>query len=159
MPEATGFLLNNQMADFSSDPRSANAPGPGRRPVSSMGPMILFRDGEPLLVLGSPGGTRIFSSLTQILLNVTEFGMSLDEAIEAPRFFSYSAAGKPRPISVESRILESALDELRKAGHEVRVREAYDKYFGGAQGIMILPGKKIIHGGADSRRDGCGAGY
>ncbi len=159
VPEGTGFLLNNQMADFSSDPESVNAPAPGHRPVSSMGPLIMFKDGTPLLVLGSPGGTRIFSSLAQIVLNVTEFGMSLDEAIEAPRFFSYSVAGKPRPVSVESRLPEATISELRKIGHEVTVREAYDKYFGGAQGIMVLRGKKMILGGADSRRDGWGAGY
>jgi len=159
VPEDTGFLLNNQMADFSSDLGSANAPAPAHRPVSSMSPLIIFKDGRPLLVLGSPGGTRIFSSLAQIILNVTEFGLSLDEAIEAPRFFSYSAAGKPRPISVESRLSEATIQELQKIGHEVRVREAYDKYFGGAQGIMVFPRKRIMFGGADSRRDGWGAGY
>jgi gamma-glutamyltranspeptidase/glutathione hydrolase len=159
VPEGTGFLLNNHMADFSSDPGSANAPAPEHRPVSSMGPLIMFKNGKPLLVLGSPGGTRIFSSLAQIILNLTEFSLSLDEAIEAPRFFSYSAAGKPRPISVESRLPETTIQELQKIGHEVRVREAYDKYFGGAQGIMFLPQKRLILGGADSRRDGWGAGY
>jgi gamma-glutamyltranspeptidase/glutathione hydrolase len=94
VPENTGFILNNHMADFSPDPESPNAPGPGRRPVSYMGPLILFRQGKPLLALGSPGGARIFSSLTQIIINIAEFGMSLDEAIEAPRFFSYSSQGR-----------------------------------------------------------------
>jgi gamma-glutamyltranspeptidase/glutathione hydrolase len=159
VPEGTGFLLNDHMADFSSDPQSVNAPGPGRRPVSSMGPLIMFKKGKPFLILGSPGGTRIFSSLAQIILNVTEFGMSIDEAIEAPRFFSYSSEGKPRPIFVESRLPQSTIQELLKMGHEVEVREAYDKYFGGAQGIMVAGKKKVILGGADSRRDGSGAGY
>lgn len=159
VPEGTGFLLNDHMADFSSDPQSVNAPGPGRRPLSSMGPLVMFKKGKPFLILGSPGGTRIFSSLAQIILNVTEFGMSIDEAIEAPRFFSYSSEGKPRPIFVESRLPQSTIQELLKMGHEVKVREAYDKYFGGAQGIMVVREKKIILGGADSRRDGSGAGY
>jgi gamma-glutamyltranspeptidase/glutathione hydrolase len=92
-PEGTGFLLNDHMDDFATDPESVNAPGPERRPVSYMGPLILFRKGKAFLTLGSPGGARIFSSLTQIVLNVTEFGMGLDEAIEAPRFFSFSAGG------------------------------------------------------------------
>jgi gamma-glutamyltranspeptidase/glutathione hydrolase len=159
IPSGTGFLLNDHMADFSSNPRSVNAPAPGRRPVSSMGPLIMFKDDQPVLVLGSPGGTRIFSSLGQIILNLTEFGLSLDEAIEAPRFFSYSVGGKTRPIAVESRLPEDTVLELEKMGHEVKVREAYDKYFGGAQGIMISREKKLIFGGADSRRDGWGAGY
>ncbi len=159
VPEGTGFLLNDHMDDFSSDPQSPNAPAPGRRPVSSMAPLIMFKKGKPFLILGSPGGTRIFASLGQIILNVTEFGMSLDEAIEAPRFFSYSAEGKPKPIFVESRIPQTAVLELQKMGYQVEVREAYDKYFGGAQGIMVVKKGKVILGAADSRRDGSGAGY
>ena len=158
VPEGTGFLLNDHMDDFAVNEQSVNAPGPGHRPVSSMGPLILFKSGKPFLALGSPGGTRIFSSLTQIVLNVTEFGMSLDQAIEAPRFFSFSAGGKPGPIAVEARFPEEVITALRAMGQEVEVREAFDKYFGGAQGIMVLRDKKIIHGGADSRRDGVGAG-
>jgi gamma-glutamyltranspeptidase/glutathione hydrolase len=104
IPEGTGFLLNNHMDDFSQDPESANAPRPNRRPVSSMGPLIMFKGHKPVLVLGSPGGTRIFPSLTQIIINIINFKMNLDEAIEAPRFFSYSAGGEPRDIYLESRI-------------------------------------------------------
>jgi gamma-glutamyltranspeptidase/glutathione hydrolase len=159
VPDGAGFLLNDHMDDFSSDPQSLNAPGPGRRPVSSMAPLIIFKKGRPFLVLGSPGGPRIFPSLSEIILNVTEFGMSLDEAIEAPRFFSSSSKGKPDPIFVESRISQAAVGELRNMGHEVEVKLAYDKYFGGAQGIMVVRGKSVILGAADSRRDGAGAGY
>ncbi|MGD8539279.1 MAG: gamma-glutamyltransferase [Candidatus Aminicenantes bacterium] len=159
IPESTGFLLNNEMDDFSRNPESLNAPRPQRRPLSSQAPLILFQGETPLLILGSPGGTRIFPTLTQIILNVIEFNMSLDEAIEAPRFFSYSVRGEIRPVSLESRIAQLTIEELKKMGHDVRLREEYDKYFGGAQGILILPGKNIIHGGADSRRDGYGAGY
>lgn len=159
IPEGTGFLLNDHMADFSTNPKSPNAPHPNRRPVSSMGPLIMFKKGEPFLVLGSPGGTRIFPSLVQIILNIVDFGMSLDEAIEEPRFFSYSVSGKRRPISIESRIPAATLKALEGLGHEIAIKEDYDKYFGGAQGLMILRDKKIILGGADSRRDGVGVGY
>jgi gamma-glutamyltranspeptidase/glutathione hydrolase len=124
-----------------------------------MGPLLMFKDGRAFLALGSPGGIRIFSSLSQIILNLTEFGMGLDEAIEAPRFFSFSTGGKPGPIAVESRFPGEVIAALRAMGQEVEVREAYDKYFGGAQGLLILRHKKVIHGGADSRRDGVGAGY
>jgi len=159
VPEGAGFLLNDHMADFSTDPKSPNAPNPGRRPVSNMGPMILFKDGAPILTLGSPGGTRIFPSLAQIVLNVIEFGLPLDEAIEAPRFYTDSAAGKARPISVEPRIPGNVLQRLEALGNQITLKEPYDKYFGGAQGIMVLRGEKILLGGADSRRDGVGAGY
>lgn len=159
VPTESGFLLNNHMADFSPQPDSINAPRPGRRPVSSMAPLILFNQENPFLILGSPGGTRIFPTLTQIVINIIEFGMSLDEAIEAPRFFSYSTQGNVRSLFMESRIRPETILSLEKIGHTIELRDAYDKFFGGAQGIMILSGKKIILGGADSRRDGAGEGY
>jgi gamma-glutamyltranspeptidase/glutathione hydrolase len=159
VPEGTGILLNDHMDDFASDPESPNAPGPGRRPLSFMAPLIIFKESEPFMVLGSPGGSRIFSSLTQIILNAAEFEMSLDEAIEAPRFFSFSEDGKAGPIEVESRFAEEVIRTLRGMGQEVDVLKAYDKHFGGAQGIMILKESQVLLGGADSRRDGVGAGY
>ena len=159
VPEGCGFILNNEMADFSPYPESVNSPGPHKRPVSSMGPLILFKKNLPFLVLGSPGGTRIFTSLTQIILNIIEFGMSLDEAIEAPRFFTYSSDGVAKGLFVESRISPHILQALEKIGHGIEVRGAFDKYFGGAQGILIDRDKSLVIGGADSRRDGSGAGY
>jgi gamma-glutamyltranspeptidase/glutathione hydrolase len=159
VPEGTGILLNDHMDDFASDPESPNAPGPGRRPLSFMAPLIIFKDEKPFLALGSPGGSRIFSSLTQIILNVTEFGMSIDEAIEAPRFFSFSEGGLAGPIEVESRFPEEVVRTLQKMGQQVDILRAYDKHFGGAQGIMIMPERGILLGGADSRRDGIGEGF
>ncbi len=159
IPEGTGFLLNNEMADFSPYPDSINAPRPFRRPVSSMSPLILFKNKKPFLVLGSPGGTRIFTSLTQIIMNVIEFGMSIDQAIEAPHFFTYSAEGTAKELSVESRIPDEIIRSLLEIGHTLKIRNAFDKFFGGAQGIMVLPGGEGLLGGADSRRDGFGAGY
>ena len=159
VPEGTGFLLNDHMRDFDTDPQSPNAPAPGRRPVSSMGPLIMTKDGAPYLVLGSPGGLRIFPSLAQIIVNIVDFGMNLDEAIEAPRFFASSGNGKAHPLVVETRIPEAVRKDLEKLGHALTLKEDYDKYFGGAQGLMFLRDKGLILGGADSRRDGVGAGY
>ncbi|MBN2245786.1 MAG: gamma-glutamyltransferase [Candidatus Aminicenantes bacterium] len=159
VPQGCGFILNNHMDDFSSRTDSVNAPRPEHRPVSSMGPLILFKESSPILVLGSPGGTRIFSSLTQIIVNVVDFNMDLDEAIEAPRFFSYSIRGKERPVSVESRIPAAVLSALEKLGNKIQIRKDYDTYFGGAQGIMFLEKQRLLQGGADSRRDGYAAGY
>jgi gamma-glutamyltranspeptidase/glutathione hydrolase len=159
VPEGTGFLLNDHMRDFDTDPRSPNAPGPGRRPVSSMGPLIMTKDGLPFLVLGSPGGLRIFPTLAQIIVNIVDFGMDLDEAIEAPRVFASSGDGKPRPLVMEGRIPESVRKDLEKRGHTLTLKEDYDKYFGGAQGLLLRRDRGLILGGADSRRDGVGAGY
>jgi gamma-glutamyltranspeptidase/glutathione hydrolase len=159
VPEGTGFLLNDHMRDFDTDPESPNAPGPGKRPVSSMAPLLVFKDGRPYIALGSPGGLRIFPTMVQIISNIVDHGMGLDEAIEAPRFYSTSGAGQARPIALESRFPEAVQKALLALGHELTLKEAYDKYFGGAQGLMIPPGGKLLLGGADSRRDGAGAGY
>ena len=159
VPEGTGFLLNDHMRDFDTDPQSPNAPAPGRRPVSSMGPLIMTKEGRPYLVLGSPGGLRIFPTLAQIIVNIVDFGMDLDEAIEAPRFFASSGNGKARPLVMETRIPGSVRGDLEKLGHTIALKEDYDKYFGGAQGLLFLWDKGLILGGADSRRDGAGAGY
>jgi len=159
IPEGTGFILNNHMDDFAPGDSGPNCPGPGRRPASSMAPLLMFQEGKLSLVLGSPGGTRIFPSLAEIIINIVDFGLSLDEAIEAPRFFSYSQAGKVRPLSLEPRFPAEIIKELESRGHKISLREAYDKYFGGAQGIMTDYKKKLLLGGADSRRDGFGQGY
>lgn len=159
IPEGTGFILNNHLDDFANSDFGPNAPGPGHRPASSMAPLLLFQKGKLRLVLGSPGGTRIFPTLAEIIINIIDFGLSLDEAIEAPRFFSYSQNGKIRPLSLEPRFPSEIIMELESLGHKITIREPYDKYFGGAQGIMIDQARGLILGGADSRRDGFGQGY
>src|SRR5437773_8048060 len=80
-----GFLLNNELTDFDPTPGLANSPGPGKRPRSSMSPTIVFSGGRPLLALGSPGGSTIITTVLQLLINQVDFGMSLPDAIAAPR--------------------------------------------------------------------------
>jgi len=152
-----GVIMNNEMDDFAKSPDSPNAPEPGKIPLSSMSPTIIEKDGEPFMILGTPGGTRIFTAMTQIISNVVDFGMSMDEAIEAPRMHCYSWGGEARPIYVESRIPAITIEALRALGNEVEVRGAHDLYFGGAQGIMLKNG--VLFGGGDSRRDGVAVGY
>ncbi len=159
IPEGTGFILNNTLDDFASSDSGPNSPGPGRRPASSMAPLLLFKKGKLKLILGSPGGTRIFPTLAEIIINLIDFGLSLDAAIEAPRFFSYSQNGQIRPLNLEPRFPLEIIKELESLGHKITLREPYDKYFGGAQGIMIDRARNLILGGADSRRDGFGQGY
>jgi gamma-glutamyltranspeptidase / glutathione hydrolase len=152
-----GVIMNNEMDDFAKSPDSPNAPEPGKIPLSSMSPTIIEKDGEPFMILGTPGGTRIFTAMTQIISNVIDFGMSMDEAIEAPRMHCYSSGGEAKPIYVESRIPAITIEALRTFGNEVEVRGAHDLYFGGAQGIMLKKG--VLFGGGDSRRDGVAVGY
>ncbi|OPZ50819.1 MAG: Gamma-glutamyltranspeptidase precursor [Firmicutes bacterium ADurb.BinA052] len=159
MAEGTGLLLNNEMDDFSTNPNSVSAPEPGKRPLSSMSPTIILKDGKPFMALGTPGATRIFPSMAQIIMNVVDFGMGLDEAIEAPRMFCSSSAGKPGTLFVESRIPAEVRDALKAMGHNVSVRGDYDSYFGGTQAILLDQSSGMIHGAADSRRLGAAIGF
>src|SRR5207302_3298195 len=92
----TGFFLNNEMDDFAVKPGApnlfglvqgrANAIAPGKRPLSSMSPTIVEKDGRPVLVLGSPGGPRIITAVLETLTNIVDFGLSPQDAVAAPRF-------------------------------------------------------------------------
>lgn len=159
MADGTGLLLNNEMDDFSTNPASVSAPEPGKRPLSSMSPTIVLKDGKPFMALGTPGATRIFPSMAQIIMNIVDFGMGLDEAIEAPRMFCSSSAGKPGTLFVESRIPVEVRDALATLGHTVSVRGDYDSYFGGAQAILLDQSSGMIYGAADSRRLGAAIGF
>ena len=152
-----GFLLNNEMDDFSFNPESVNAPEPGKRPLSSMTPtLVLDKDGGPFMALGSPGATRIILAVAQIIMNAIDFGMSMDEAIEAPRLFNTVSGGNAGKLMIEAGVEQSALDGLQARGHDLDPRPK-DLYFGGAQGIMLKDGEFV--GGADSRRNGVAVGY
>lgn len=155
-----GFVYNNEMDDFSKNPKSVNAPEPGKRPLSSMSPtIVLDPEGKPFLVAGTPGAWRIITSMAEIITNIIDYDMSMDEAIEAPRFTCRAIGGKPDKLQVESRIPESTLAYLAFRGHDVKVRNDYDLYFGGAQGILFNSLNGLLIGGADSRRDGAAVGY
>lgn len=155
-----GFVYNNEMDDFSIDPESVNSPEPGKRPLSSMSPTIVIDpDGKPFMSVGTPGAWRIITSVAQIMSNIIDFGMSMDEAIEAPRFTARVIGTKPDSIQMESRISEVTMEALKLRGHQIKVRDPYDLYFGGAQGILFNGEKGLLIGGADSRRDGDAVGY
>ncbi len=150
----TGILLNNHLADFDDKPGGPNAIGPGKRPTSSMAPTIVLSGGKPFLTIGSPGATRIVSALAQIIINIVDYGMSIDDAIEAPRIH-----GPGKVLHVEGRIPPDVVKALEALGHSVKPYPDYDHYFGGAQGILIDIRKGKLYGGADSRRDGVAIGY
>ncbi len=152
-----GVIINNEMADFSSDPESVNAPEPGKRPLSSMSPtIILSPNGKPFMTVGSAGGWRILTALVQIITNVIDYDMSMAEAIDHPRLFTYTYDGKPAAYIVEDKMLESTLKILEALGEKVDVRKFGD-YFGTSQGIIYKNG--MMNGGADCRRLGVPVGY
>lgn len=156
-----GFLLNNEMDDFTSKPGEpntygliqgeANAIAPGKRPLSSMTPTMLIRDGHLVLIIGSPGGPRIVNTVLQVILNFVDHGMSIPDAIEAPRIHHQ---WWPDSIEYEPAALSPAvMDRLRHMGHAFQDRP---RGIGDAQGIALDPrtGERT---GASDTRSGSGA--
>lgn len=148
----TGIILNNEMSDFGG--WEANKPAPGKKPVSNMSPTVVLKGGKPCMSIGTAGAARIISVLPQIIINVVDFGMNIQEAINAPKFHCMSDE-----ISMESRISRKKSDELSAMGYAINRRKAYDVYFGGAQGLVLDPSTGTFYGGADPRRNGSAEGY
>lgn len=145
-----GFLLNNELTDFSFRPRAdgypvANAPAPGKRPRSTMSPTIVFdRQGKPVLAIGSPGGSRIAGYTLKVILGVIDWHMHVADAIAAPNIVSRGG-----PVEIEAGTpAEDLKPALEALGHEVKLREMTS----GLHGIHFLDG--IMTGGADPRREG-----
>jgi gamma-glutamyltranspeptidase/glutathione hydrolase len=155
--EGAGFLLNNEMDDFSAKPGSANGYGliggdanaiePKKRPLSSMTPTILFdRNNKPIMVTGTPGGSTIITIVLQMILNTTEFNMSIAEATASARLHHQWL---PDEVSFEDGILNQRLDLLAKMGHKISPNS---RVLGSTQSIA-LKGKRL-EGSADYRRQG-----
>jgi gamma-glutamyltranspeptidase / glutathione hydrolase len=124
--EGTGVLLNNELDDFTAAPGASNAyglvgfeanlPGPGKRPLSSMSPTIVLKDGKPVLVTGSPGGSRIISTVLQVIVNVLDYEMDVAAAVAAPRLHHQWL---PDEVRLEAGFPEETLAALRAKGHRL----------------------------------------
>jgi gamma-glutamyltranspeptidase/glutathione hydrolase len=153
--EGTGILLNNELDDFSAKPGvpnaygliggEANAVAPGKRPLSSMSPTIVLKDGRPLLVTGSPGGPRIITATLQIIMNVIDHGMNIAEATYAPRVHHQWL---PDELRIEEGLSPDTIRLLEQKGHNVVVGDA----MGSTQSIMVTPGG--LFGSSDPRTPG-----
>ncbi len=157
----TGILLNNEMDDFSAKPGVANSYGliggeanaiePGKRPLSSMTPTIVFQDGKPLLATGSPGGSRIITTVLQVISNVIDHRMNIAAATAAPRFHHQ---WRPDFLRLETGFSADTLKILKKRGHVMRMSWP----MGSTQSIMLMP--KGMAGASDPRRrDALTLGY
>ncbi len=160
--EGLGFLLNDEMDDFTSKPGvpntygliqgPANAIGPGKRPLSAMTPTIVLKDGKLFLVLGSPGGPTIITTVANVLIGVVDFSLDIQEAVNAPRFHHQWL---PDQILVEDRLSPDTMNLLRSEGHKLRVAH----FWGDAECIMVDPvtGERLA--GTDGRNNGKAVGY
>lgn len=157
-----GFLLNDEMDDFTAKPNvpnlygliqgDANAIQPGKRPLSAMTPTIVVRDGKPFLVLGAPGGPRIITAVLQVLLNVIDFRMNIQDAVDAPRFHHQ---WKPDKLYLEAGISPDTVALLEHMGHQVD----YSPGVVLARINAILSDGGWLQGAADPRWTGKAAGY
>lgn len=154
-----GFIMNDEMNDFAvSNPDSVNCVEGGKRPLSSMCPsIVLDPDGKAFMTIGTPGGTRIFPTIAQVISNVLDYDMDIQDAINEARIydnasnvFNYESDGVD-PITPET------IAELEKMGYKTQDKGAYNLFFGGVQGITVKDG--VIRGGADPRRDGKALAY
>ena len=159
--EGTGILLNNEMDDFSAKPGvpngygliggDANAVEAGKRPLSSMSPTIVFKDDKPFLVTGSPGGSRIITTVLQIISNVIDHDMNIAEATHAPRIHDQWT---PDEIRVEHALNADTVRLLENMGHKVERKSA----MGSTQSIMVTP--EGLYGASDPRiEDAATVGY
>lgn len=152
--EGRGFSLDNQMFDFSVSDWEVNFPEAGKRPRSSMSPtIILDSEGRVLAALGSPGGEAIPTTLVQVIVNIIDFNMDIQEAIESPRIFqNYTGA-----LVCEGNLGQDVIGELEEIGHIIEKRNSNDPFFGGVQAVLRKNGSWC--GGADPRRDGKALAY
>jgi gamma-glutamyltranspeptidase / glutathione hydrolase len=150
MVPGTGVLLNNSLFWTDLDPESPASLRGGATLETRMSPTQVFRGGTFVLSIGTPGSFGILQTTPQMLLNVLEFEMLLQEAIEAPRVRVY----RDRLVDVEGRIPAETRAALAARGHQVNVIEDWSWIVGGGQGILRDPESGALHGGADPRRDG-----
>ncbi len=161
--EGSGFLLNNEMDDFSSKPgypnmygligSEANSIRPGKRMLSSMTPAIVTKNGKNFMIIGSPGGSTIITTVLQAIMNVIDHGMNISEAVNAARFHHQ---WYPDEIYHERLAFsKDTIEKLQKIGHELKERGN----IGDAHGIIIDPETGLFYGGADRRLEGKAAGY
>ncbi len=165
-----GFILNDEMDDFSAKPGApngdgliqgaANSIGPGKRPLSSMTPTIVLKDGKLFLVLGSPGSSRIITTVALAIMGVVDYGMNIQEAIDAPRFHQQ---WMPDVLFVESWFSPDTIHALETMGYKIVGGQhddtTWSPYWSDAECIVIDPQTNERLGASDGRNSGKPVGY
>lgn len=154
----TGVLMGQRLQSALTDPNSPNVVAPGKRPRITLTPTLVLKDGQPFMILSTPGGDNQDQALLQVLLNVIEFGMNPQEAVEAPRFDTQHYISSfdnheflPGVLNVESRIPVEVIQKLGSLGHKMKIQSAWGT--GSAPTVIMYDLKSgVISGGADPRR-------
>jgi gamma-glutamyltranspeptidase/glutathione hydrolase len=164
--EGLGFLLNDEMDDFASKqgvPNAygliqgpANAIAPNKRPLSAMTPTIVLKDGKLFLVLGSPGGPRIITTVANILMGVVDFRLDIQQSVDAPHFHHQWL---PDQIDVEDTLSPDTMNLLRSKGHKLSVKHGVDQYPADGECVMVDPKTGERLGASDDRDRGKAVGY
>ncbi|HYP29175.1 MAG TPA: gamma-glutamyltransferase family protein [Blastocatellia bacterium] len=154
----TGILMGQRMQSFLLEPGHPNVLAPGKRPRVTLTPTLVLKDGKPFLVLSTPGGDNQDQTLLQVLLNIVEFGMNVQEAVEAPRFQTLHFVSSfddhrfnPGVLTVEDRIAKDVAAELTSRGHKVETQGAWGNPSAPTV-ILLRPDSGVIEAGADPRR-------
>ncbi len=152
----TGIVLQNRGALFTLEADHPNVIEPGKRPYHTLTPVLITdTDDELVMTLGTPGGDSQTQSLLQVFNNIYLFGMTPQQAIEAPRYRSYNGLR----VAVESRLDPTIRRELMSRGHDIRVIDGWTSTFGGVQMILVDPVSGALRTGADPRREAYGIAY
>lgn len=168
--EGLGFLLNDEMDDFSSKPgvpnadgllqSDMNAIGPGKRPLSSMTPTIVVHDGKTVMVLGSPGSSKIITTVANVLMGVVDYGMNIQEAVNAPRFHNQ---WMPDVLNLEPWFSPDTMNLLRRMGYKIEIGLHYGDevypYWSDAECIAVDAKTGDRLGASDGRGPGKAEGY
>jgi len=162
-----GFLLNDEMDDFSSKPGvpnmygliqgPANAIGPGKRPLSAMTPTIVLKNGKLFLVLGSPGGPTIITTVANIFMGRVDYGLNIQQSVNAPRFHDQ---WMPDQIQIEGTgISPDTIGILERMGHKIKRGSEDGPYWGDAECIAVDETTGELLGASDGRNHGQAVGY
>ncbi len=158
----TGIILQNRGAYFSLDDKHINRLEPHKRTLHTLSPLMIFKDQKPFLVMGTMGGEGQPQTHIQVISNIIDFGMDVQESIEAPRWMSTSFKTNQHYVDiliVEKRVSQKVVAKLESMGHKVSRVEEWSQIMGHAQAIMVKENGKVIYGGADPRGDSAAFGW
>ncbi|MEH2939064.1 gamma-glutamyltransferase [Lawsonibacter sp. JLR.KK007] len=149
-----GFILNNEMGDFNVGAGHPNSIAGGKTPLSSMSPTIIMKDGEPFAAIGSPGGTTIIATVAQICSNLIDHGMTMQEAVDAPRISGF----RDTTLNYESRFSSETIAEMEAKGWTMNASDEFNRSFGSVNAVRYAE-DGTLDGAGDPRRDGKALGF